>query len=383
MFDLLTRWRARRSATMPRRGNMIAFVGNLPRTLRVQSEETYTSALASNRLRVLIPARELSRRIPVWLVPYAEFSERPDLSHLGEPLAIVITKLASKDVVAREAQLRTMIARLRKGPRRLPLYADLSDDYGALAEAMREPFLRDYPRLLGRVCELTVPTAALGAAVRKHARLGVHVIEDPFESPVARPVKATSSNPLRLAWFGMLSVTSLTMIERELQALAGGLVNQAVVLEIVAWPGSREAVQAMAGALRQVHPRFALSFTPWSLAATESAIERSDFIWLPQDHRSAWGRVKSHNRLVSAIRGGRLALASPIPAYRELAAHAWVGEDLAQGLAWALANPVAAAQRVASGQRYVEARFSPAAVAQRWAEVLGVSQYAPPVADSA
>ena len=135
---------------------------------------------------------------------------------------------------------------------------------------------------------------------------------------------------------------------------------------------SRPAVQAIHEHLRRRHPGFELVFTAWSLQSTEAAIERSDVVLLPQEHATAWGRVKSHNRIVSAIRGGRLAVASPVPAYQELASFAWVGEDLAAGVRWALAQPEEAAARVAVGQMYVESRFAPQAVGRRWAEALGI-----------
>jgi hypothetical protein len=101
-------------------------------------------------------------------------------------------------------------------------------------------------------------------------------------------------------------------------------------------------------------------------------MERSDFVWLPQDTRESWAAVRSHNRLVSAIRAGRFALAAPIPSYQELAPYAWVGDSLADGLKWALANPEQAVERVRKGQAYVDQRFSPEVIGRRWAQILGV-----------
>lgn len=355
---------------------MVAFVSTLPRALQVRGDESYFSGLASTRLRLLIPARELARRVPVWLVPLEEFAARPDLSHLGRPLAVVIGKLSSDDVIAREALLRKLIGAARRVSQDWPLYADLSDDYAALGEAMKEPFLRKYQRLLGAACEFTVPTQALADAVQRDARLGLHVVEDPYESTTAQPVKTEAGERPRLAWFGRLGEVNRAMCEKELLRLAESACDRPLALEVVAQPEARQTVEDIGQRLRRVHRDFLLSFTAWSIAATEAAISRCDFVWLPQDSRSAWGRVKSHNRLVAAIRGGRLALASPIPAYQELAAYAWVGEDLAQGLDWALRNPGEAASRVAEGQNYVERRFSPEAVGRRWADVLGVPQIA-------
>jgi hypothetical protein len=102
------------------------------------------------------------------------------------------------------------------------------------------------------------------------------------------------------------------------------------------------------------------------------AIARSDFVVLPQEHGTPWGRVKSHNRLVETIRGGRLAIASPIPSYLELADYAWVGEPLGAGLRWALQHPDDATRRVVRGQAYVAERFSPEAIGAKWARALGI-----------
>jgi hypothetical protein len=124
--------------------------------------------------------------------------------------------------------------------------------------------------------------------------------------------------------------------------------------------------------LRARHPNLELRFIPWSLGSTEAALERSDFVLLPQEHRTDWGKVKSHNRMVSVIRAGRLAIASPIPAYRELADYAWVGDDLGQGLRWAIGHPDEARQRVTEGQRYIETRFAPQAIGDKWAAALGI-----------
>ena len=330
------------------------------------------SELASARLRMIIPARQLARRLPVWLVPFAELIERPRLEHLGRAHAIVIGKLSSAEVVASEPQLRALLGALRKGGVPGRLLADLSDDYAAFGKALRQPFLAQYQRGLGRSCELVVPTAALAAAVRRDARRGVHVIEDPFETAVARPVRVSSTGPVQLAWFGTLSDVNFSLIERELGKLAAAFPDQPMRVDLVAQAAARAAVLAAGARLAGAYPRLSLNFIAWSPSATEAAIERADFVWLPQEYQLSWGRVKSHNRLVSAIRGGRLALASPIPSYEELAPYAWVGEPLAAGLRWALANPHEAAQRVREGQRHVEQRFSPEAIGRRWAEVLAL-----------
>jgi hypothetical protein len=145
---------------------------------------------------------------------------------------------------------------------------------------------------------------------------------------------------------------------------------------VVAQAAQGSAVESMGSALSEAAPHFTLRHTPWSLSSVTSALKRADLVLLPQDHQSDWGRVKSHNRLVETIRAGRFAIASAIPSYLELSSYAWVGNDLASGVEWALRHRDEALLRIARGQDYVADRFAPARIASHWAQVLGVTEHA-------
>jgi hypothetical protein len=353
-------------------GGFVAFVTYVDRAQLVTPRERLYSKLASARLRVLIPAQQLAQHVPVWLVSPEELASRPDLTHLGRPGAIVLGKLAANDVVQKQDVLRQVLRNFESGACPAALYADLSDDYAALGKEIGRRFLRDYQKALGKWATLVVPCAELQRSLSRYARRGITVIEDPYEDDLAQPVQVATSSPLRLAWFGSLGALNVPLLEKTFETVAAGLDGRATQLEAVTANDSRAAVETIAARLRARHPAFELTFTTWSLASAWAAIQRSDFVLLPQDYRSGWGKVKSHNRMVSAIRGGRLAIASPIPAYEELAQYGWVGEDLGAGLRWALAHPDIAASRVAEGQRYVESRFAPEVIARKWAEALGI-----------
>jgi hypothetical protein len=350
----------------------VAFVTYVPRAQRVSPEQRLYSKLASARLRVLIPAQQLAHHVPVWLVSPEELASRPDLRHLGRPGAIVLGKLAASDVVQKQDVLLQVVRNFERGTCPAALYADLSDDYAAMGKETGAHFLRAYQKALGKWATLVVPCAELQRSLSHYARRGITVIEDPYEDDRAEPVQVAASSPLRLAWFGVLGSLNVPVLEQAFDAIAVGLDGMATQLEAVTANDSRPAVEAIAARLRSRHPAFEVRFTPWSLASAWAAIQRSDFVLLPQDYRSGWGRVKSHNRMVSAIRGGRLAIASPIPSYQELAQYGWVGEDLSAGLRWALAHPAEAARRVDAGQRYVQERFAPNAVGRKWVEALGI-----------
>ncbi len=331
------------------------------------------SPLASVRLRILAPATGIAPAMRVMFVPLQMFAADPSLASLGRPHAVVLGKLSTAYLLGHRGEMSGMLQRiadLSAGPR---LFADLSDDYAAMGDILGDPFLAEYQAALARHCTLTVPCEALAERLRPHAARGVHVIEDPWESPRLNQPKAPQAGPVRLCWFGNLGDTNQALVDDSLARVAARLRGRPATLAIVAGKDRAHLVEGIAAHARREHPQLEVESIPWSPENTWRAIDDCDVVLLPQESGGAWGSVKSHNRLLEAIRGGRIAVASPIPAYRELADYAWVGESLADGVDWALANPQAAADRVAAGQKYIEARFSPQAIGRRWSEVLGIA----------
>jgi hypothetical protein len=91
---------------------------------------------------------------------------------------------------------------------------------------------------------------------------------------------------------------------------------------------------------------------------------------LPVDLASESKSAKSANRLVEALRAGRLAVASPLAAYQEFAASARIDENIVQGIQWALDHPAEVVQRIRTGQAATEEKYSPAAVARQWQQTM-------------
>jgi len=354
---------------------VIGFVTTTPERRTVAPGDAQTAEFASARLRVLIPAAQLARRadvsvelIPLELLRDARmFESEPWLTH------VVLGKMAAGFVQANEALFRSVLDTLHRVRGDVRVLADFSDDYAALAEPLGAPFLRSYQATLLEDHDIVVPCEALRERLASEARGSVTVVEDPYESPAARAPRASASDPVRLCWFGTLGEANFELVAGKLEQLARAMQDRALQFEVGAHRSRGEMVRALGARLAAAHPRTGVAFTEWSLERTWAAIDRCDFVVLPQDTAGAAGRVKSPNRLVEAIRGGRLALASPIPSYQELAQYAWVGEDLGQGLRWALAHPADALERVRAGQQVVEARFASAAIGAQWARALGLS----------
>ena len=331
------------------------------------------SSQASVRLRVLIPGRELSRTMEAIVVPFDEVEAEREPASLATVSTVVIAKVTTGLLTENPDYARRLLRWVERHANRYRLVADLSDDYAGMATDLRAPFLAEYQQTLARHCLLTVPCEALRSRLQPVAHRGIHVIEDPWEGDAREPRTPGSGRPLRLAWFGNLAEANAAVVERALASIGRRFRGRGMRLDLVAHEQRRDLGEAVLARAREANPALETAFHPWSLEATREAIDACDVVLLPQDTGDTWRAAKSHNRLVEALRGGRLALASPIPSYVELGDFAWIGDDLADGLEWALAHPGDAARRIAAGQAYVADRFSPQAIAARWRDVLATS----------
>jgi hypothetical protein len=359
---------------LPESNGYVAFVVPAQHTSFFEPTGSYSYPLASTRLRVLAPARELSRVTRVALIPPNEIVSAHVRRAHGDPRATVLAKVSSTDLIAHTELFRNLLALLRKDSERVPVFADFSDDYSAMAGALGNPFLVEYQRELARFCALTVPCAALAERLRCWSDQSIHVIEDPWERPHQKAAAFAPGGVLKLCWFGNLGPQPLvSSLEKGVSQALDRLRGRPAQLDVVTATGHRSLALEIGARLTKRFPALTFRFIPWSLEAQWSAIDSCDLVLLPQDHRADWGSVKSHNRMVEALRAGRLAIASPVPSYCELAAYAWVGEDLGDGVDWALANPKEAVARVTAGQAYLPQRFSPEVVGRKWSKVLGIA----------
>jgi hypothetical protein len=358
----------------PRHRGFIGFVADVEGAQFLAPGESVIAVQASLRLRVGIPAKVLQRYAPVCLFPMDLIERDPTLQALGEPRAVVVGKFPVRRIAAEPARFAALIAWTEEAQRRHPVVADLSDDLAAAATMYQLPWLAEFQQQLAKACPLSVPSTALRERIGAVAAHSVTVIEDPFEREVAAPARFAPGEILRLAWFGVFGPPLRAFIEGHFSGIARRLAPRALEIVFVTEPGQAELVAEMGASLRETHPGCSLRFVPWSSEAVAREVTNADLVVLPQDAATDWGRVKSHNRLVEALRGGRFAVASPIPAYQELAGCAWVGEDLADGVEWALAHPGEVLRRIAAGQALVEQRFSPERIGELWANLLGLAK---------
>lgn len=348
----------------------VVFVTAADAPTRISPGMSLYSPLASLRLRNIPVAVELAPSRPVYFWPVALFSRPEAVEAVRGIDTLVITKFAIDEIVAHTAYFEALLRWLGASRGKVRAIADMTDNYAAVQDKVHAPILGRYQEGLGAHCILTVPCEALRRELLPVARHGIHVIEDPFESPRPRELKTAFTDPVRLCWFGSLGSGNLNSVANGLAQAVKGLGGRAASLEIVTHESRGAKVAEIGRRVAAAHSSITTQFVPWSLDATWKAIDHCDLVLIPQEHADSWGSVKSHNRLVESIRGGRFAVASPIPSYLELSDYAWIGQDLAEGVSWALSNAEAASERIRSGQDYVAERFSPQRIVGLWTRLL-------------
>lgn len=278
--------------------------------------------LASNRYRVALPAQEL-----------AALGHRLTLAGLGDTadsLAAALDTARGADVVvfaknhvAPGAVLRLAQALAAAG---VPRIVDVCDD---VFEADFE-HAAHYRSLLGAASSVTVSCAQLAATVRAQSGVPVTVIEDPFEGPRGEP-RWTAKSKLAALWFG--GTGNLPSLMQEVDGLPHRVRGYALELTVLTG-----AVPGIEAAFKQYNARFrgrvALRYQAWSPAAHWAALAACDLVLIPVDRSVRYFRAKGPNRLVEALRAGRMVFAHPIPSYEPFASTAWLGESLADGIAW-------------------------------------------------
>jgi glycosyltransferase involved in cell wall biosynthesis len=214
--------------------------------------------------------------------------------------------------------------------------------------------------LLASLADVIVtPTEYLANRWRQHAHRDVSVINEPYRFP-RRPVKFDPGATLRILWCGH---------DDNLDTLPAGVENLAryrdrpIALMIV----SNSSPQL--DKLAKLVGGMSLSFWPWSPQAHFELMSHSDVVFVPSFDTDA-KMAKGHGRVVEPINAGRLAIAHPLPQYRELADYCLCDADYAASVRAALADPAAIRNMIGQGQRYVDERFAPEVIAEKWLKLI-------------
>ena len=309
-----------------------------------------TSPLASARYRVIAPSEALQQQ------GWQSEIVNEELSQVMGGWGGAVPKMGDTVIISKvfgDQALRLAQDAKARGAR---LVADFCDNF--LDHPKRGPLQHSLLRMADQV---VAATDGMAHAIKKHGYRVDAVISDPVEMQRAAPVFSPGST-LKLLWFG--HAVNLDTLNPLLPRLAEFARRQPLTLNVVTLlPNGKADLDKI------VPAGLSVNYTPWSVEATREAIAACDIVVIPV-LASQYKIAKSPNRLLEPLWAGRMVVAGPLPAYQPFGDSAWVGENLIEGLQWAIDNPQEVAQRIEQGQQDIEQFFTLEAIAARWNQLL-------------
>ncbi len=346
--------------------------------VRKDATGEYQAGLATNRYRAILPAKGL--RDIGYLVELVDMKEwdvgaympdnRPDVLVVGKLLPSQYSEQLSRRLLSGVASAQ------RAG---VKVIADVNDDH------FQNPQLGAYwTELVQRVDGVVVGSQAMAESVSEHTNRPVHVVGDPVVAPLGelksfrrasgwqgglqKILTALGGAPqrLRLVWFG--NPVNWPSMAAWVPALAKLAKKQPWYLEVISRPG--KGIETFVSGFNAACNTAALmEFVPWAEETVWEQVQDAHIVLIPSDLADAGKRVKSANRLVDALNCGCFVIASPVPAYESFSDCAWLGEDPAAGVEWAMTHSQEVGEMIQRGQQRIAEDCSLAAVAAAWGSV--------------
>jgi hypothetical protein len=309
-----------------------------------------TSRVASLRYRVLMPIRELSDGYAHRLIPILPTTQPPPWDQALDADLLVFSK--SFRPANAELARRAKAAGVR-------VIFDVCDNH------------YDHPRHGAHYREMSAladqvvcNSPEMAKVAGPHCAAPPVVIEDPFEGPRGEPRYAPGER-LKLLWFGHPS--NLDSIPQAVEELIAYAARRPLSMTLLT--DSNAALEAGCERANTLFgPGFEMRLTPWSLDRQWQEIAACDAVVIPLS-AAAGKQVKSANRMVEGLWGGRPVVAQPMPAYQPFAAWTPVRPTLAEGLE-ALEAAADSPDLIRAAQDYIETHHAPAVLARRWRQVL-------------
>ena len=221
-----------------------------------------------------------------------------------------------------------------------------------------------YEKGLALCNAVVVNSEKMAELVRPYSPVAPVLIEDAVFGP-PRKHEFSPKRRLELLWFG--HPTNLRYLRANLGGLAELAQKISVRLTIVTEIGSQLA--QLDTEMRSLYAELEFRVVPWSLESNRIAMRQCDLVLLPGDPSDPRKCAVSANRIAEALCAGRFPIASPLASYVPFSDCAWIGNDIAEGVRWAVANRGEVMARIRRGQERVALIYSPEKIAARWMDL--------------
>jgi len=222
-----------------------------------------------------------------------------------------------------------------------------------------------YSEILKNCDAVVVNSERMAELMAPHTAHRPQIIEDAILGSMGEPA-FTPGPRLELLWFG--HPTNLRYLVPSIEPLARFALQRRCRLTVVT-EYTADLAQGVQAINAQFAPALEAQLIPWTLETQRSALHECQLVLIPSDPADAFKAGASANRIAEALNAGRFPIASPLPSYRLFSEAAWVGQDLVQGIEWALANRDEVIARIRRGQALVRAKFTAERVGHQWREL--------------
>lgn len=322
----------------------------VPREALIETAAGPASDLASVRYRAIIPMQGLRAHGIDASIAGVDRANADDVrARIADAAEVVFIKNYGDPVCG-----ETLIEEARGDGRRV--WFDLTDDRfdGAASEHLQ--------RMVKLADRVVTVSATLQQTILQHTGKNSYIVGDPYEGPRGAPRWAPDGR-LKALWFG--NGWNLQALMKTLPRLVEASRTFPLDLQIVT--GGVNGLEHYCDKFNQKNAgAMTLTYLPWSRAQTWDALAACDVVLIPALLDEVWTLAKSPNRIVESLWAGRFVVAHAIPSYRDFADTAWLGDDLADGIAWVMHNPDAIVNRIARAQALIERTYSPAQIAHSW-----------------
>lgn len=222
-------------------------------------------------------------------------------------------------------------------------------------------------RMVAQAKVVVTVSPTLQTIIKQHTGRDSVMVGDPYEGPRGAARWSPDGGRLKALWFGYGS--NMVSLQQALPSLLEAGSRSPMDLRLVT--ANVEGIERDCKAFNSKY-RHALSlrYAKWSPEETWRSLAATDFVVIPALPGAQWTLAKSPNRIIEALWAGRFVVAHPIPSYMEFKDWAWIGGDLAEGIAWMVDNGASIAGRVSAAQEHIAAAYSPASIATQWERIL-------------
>lgn len=345
-------------------------------------ENGFSSPLASNRYRAIIPAAQLRRDgHRVEFIPMNDWTTSKARS--SPPDVYVIGKLLPNNDPSRFERLALQVLDgiTDAAARGVTTVADFSDDH------FENPQVGAYWRALAAQAGIcTAGSDVMAQAVQRHSRGPVVTVGDPLASPPVAPrvfqspkgVSAwaqrllggsKTAHRLKLVWYG--NNGNWPAMQQWSDALGDYSVSQSLLVWVVTRPNS-----TIENYIRRFNDKYGpaalMELVPWDEITQWSVVQDADIVLVPSDTSSRIKTVKSSNRVADALNAGRYVVASPIEAYEVFRPYASLTNEPVQALQEYLADSKKALAKVEAGQAVAREKFNSSYIASEWSRAFQI-----------